>query len=141
MSEASNRQRPSIKARRTRNEYRMTGLEDRKRRTMAIPVPIASHSMPMIAYGHGLWTAMPNKKAARSQPESFQKGTWLGSDSEIANIAILHDVIFALDSRLPLFTASRFSATFYVVLIWGDFCPDEVLFKIGVDDAGGGGGS
>ena len=50
------------------------------------------------------------------------------------DVAILHDVVLALDTHLASFTDCGLRTVAYIVIVLDDLCADETLLKVGVDD-------
>lgn len=58
-------------------------------------------------------------------------------DEKIAEIAILHSVVFALGAQEALATGNGFRATVDEILPINDFSANEIFDKVGMNDAGG----
>ena len=59
----------------------------------------------------------------------------LNVEAEVHNVAILHDVFFALDVEQAGFFHGGFTAVFQIVVILDNLCTNKAAFKVGVDHA------
>jgi hypothetical protein len=55
----------------------------------------------------------------------------------VHHISILHDVILSFEPELALGACVGFGAGFEQLIPADGFCPDEMLFEIGVNGSGG----
>ena len=59
----------------------------------------------------------------------------LNVEAEVHNVAILHDVFFALDVEQASFSHGGFTAVFQIVIILDNLCTNKAALKVGVDHA------
>lgn len=58
-------------------------------------------------------------------------------DEEVAEVAVLHDIVLAFGAEKGFAASDSFGAAVNEVLPFDDFGTDEAFDEVGVDDAGG----
>src|SRR5690348_2441908 len=82
---------------------------------------------------------MRSMRAWCAAPRGPNTALWcyLDVEAEVHHVAVLHDVVLALEAHLARFLRLHLAAEPHVVVVRDDFGTNEALLEVGVDDARG----